>query len=142
MKKFLVIFMGLMMIAPAMADDPAPSITQYETLTTSAGGTVATNGPKYGLKEITSGDQQHIASTAYVKGAHNTTLTAINYLSDNKQAVLNSGNNGNVSESGSGPVVTSITANGTGAVTVNKGQITIPVGSSSGSNGQATIWVQ
>ena len=153
MKKFLVVFIGLVMIAPAWADEP--SITQYVSPThasTQNTATVSANAPKYDLRTISATDQEHIASTAYVKGAHNSALSAINYLSDAKQEQLvgnsetvatgaNAGNTLGQASGSSGPVVTGISASG-GVVTVTKGQVTLPVGSSSGTGGQATIWIQ
>jgi len=94
MKKFLVIFIGLILVAPAWAENETPetpAIAQFvspTTASTQATATVSANAPKYDLKTITATDQEHIASTAYVKGAHNSALSAINYLSDHKQAQL------------------------------------------------------
>jgi len=144
MKKFLVIFIGLILVAPAWANGETPAITQFVSPTTASGSaTVSANPPKYDLKTITVDDQGHIASTAYVKGAHNSTLSAINYLSDNKQATLTSTNVVVDSNASSGPVVTGVSA-AAGVVTVSKGEITIPVGAASGANvtSHAQIWVQ
>ena len=41
---------------------------------------IATDAVFYAPVEITNDDKQHIASTAYVKGAHNDTIAAINKL--------------------------------------------------------------
>ena len=189
MKKFLVIFIGLILVAPAWADNETPAITQFvspTTATTQASATVSANAPKYDLKTIVATDQEHIASTAYVKGAHNSALSAINYLSDTKQTQLvndaaspeNVSNtvktilgttstatntalaselavataladkqetltSTNVTESGSGAIVTGVSASN-GAVTVSKGEVTIPVGAASGANvtSHAQIWIQ
>ena len=152
MKKISVIFIGLMIIVPTLVHAENASV-QYGALTTAStqgSAVVAANDPKYDLNTITTDDQGHIASTAYVKGAHNTALTAINYLSDNKQAVLNSGSGGNVSvtfpsgytaNNSDAPVVKSISATG-GVVTVTKGEVTIPVNSVTAPTTHAEIWLQ
>ena len=76
-------------------------------------------------------DKTTVAATAsYVDGAYNTMDAA-------KQDKLT---NTNVVESGSGAMVTSVTASN-GTVTVTKSEVTIPVGSASSST-RATIWVQ
>ena len=70
------------------------------------------------------------AAASYVDGAYNA-------LDSAKQNTLTSSN---VVESGSGAMVTSVTASN-GTVTVTKSEVTIPVGSASSST-RATIWVQ
>ena len=153
MKKISVIFIGLMMTVPTLVHAENASV-QYGALTTAltqGSAVVAANDPKYDLNTITTDDQGHIASTAYVKGAHNTALTAINYLSDNKQNVLDSGANGNVSvafptgytaNNSDAPVVKSISADGAGNVTVTKGEVVIPVTSATAPTAHAEIWLQ
>ena len=71
-----------------------------------------------------------IATASYVEGAYNTMDSA-------KQDTLTSTN---VVESGSGAMVTGVTASN-GTVTVTKSEVTIPVGSSS-SNTRAAIWIE
>ena len=71
-----------------------------------------------------------VATASYVEGAYNTMDAA-------KQDTLTSSN---VVESNSGPVVTGVTASN-GTVTVTKGEVTIPVGSTSSTN-RATIWLE
>ena len=70
------------------------------------------------------------AAASYVEGAYNAISTA-------KQDKLTSTN---VVESGSGAMVTGVTANN-GTVTVTKSEVTIPVGSTS-SNTRAVIWLE
>jgi len=70
------------------------------------------------------------AAASYVEGAYNAINTS-------KQDKLTSTN---VVESGSGAMVTSVTASN-GTVTVTKSEVTIPVGSAS-SNTRATIWFE
>ena len=94
MKKLLFIFLGLILVAPAFADDEEPStpaIVQFISPTTASvqgSASVSANAPKYDLNTITATDQEHIASAAYVKGAHNSAISAINYLEGSKQAQL------------------------------------------------------
>lgn len=76
-------------------------------------------------------DKTSVAATAsYVDGAYNT-------IDATKQDKLT---NTNVVESGTGPIVTSVTANN-GTVTVTKSEVTIPVGSTT-SNTRAVIWFE
>ena len=70
------------------------------------------------------------AAASYVDGAYNAINTA-------KQDKLTSSN---VVVSGSGAMVTGVTANN-GTVTVTKSEVTIPVGSAS-STTRATIWFE
>ncbi len=76
----------------------------------------------------------NVATTSYVDGAYES-------LDADKQPALVSGNNGNITESGTGPMVTGIAAS-SGTVTVNKAEVTIPVGSASTPTGRAVMWVQ
>ena len=71
-----------------------------------------------------------VATASYVEGAYNTMDAA-------KQDTLTSSN---VVESGSGAMVTAVTASN-GTVTVSKSEVTIPVGSTSSTN-RATIWLE
>ena len=76
-------------------------------------------------------DKTSVAATAsYVDGAYNT-------IDATKQDKLTTTN---VIESGTGPIVTSVTATN-GTVTVTKSEVTIPVGSTS-SNTRAVIWFE
>ena len=76
-------------------------------------------------------DKTAVAATAsYVEGAYNAMDAA-------KQDKLTSTN---VVESGSGPMVTGVTANN-GTVTVSKGEVTIPVGAAT-STTRETIWFE
>lgn len=72
----------------------------------------------------------NVASTSYVQGA-------VSGLDSTKQDTLTSTN---VVESGSGAMVTNVTASN-GTVTVTKSDVTIPVGSAT-STTRAVIWVQ
>ena len=77
-------------------------------------------------------DKTKVAATAnYVDGAYNA-------LNSAKQAKLTSSN---VTASGSGPVVTAVTASN-GSVTVAKGEVSIPVTSVDSPTAHASIWIQ
>ena len=58
--------------------------TAYAELTTDESGSPAVSDydPPYALAEPTQADQGHIATTAYVKGAYNDAITAVNTLAD------------------------------------------------------------
>ena len=85
---------------------------------------------------LAEGEQQSMdktkvfAAASYVEGAYNIMDAA-------KQDTLTSSN---VVESGSGAMVTAVTASN-GTVTVSKSEVTIPVGSTS-STTRATIWLE
>ena len=71
-----------------------------------------------------------VAAASYVEGAYNA-------MNQAKQDKLSSTN---VVESGSGAMVTNVSASN-GTVTVSKSEVTIPVGSTS-SNTRAVIWLE
>ncbi len=71
-----------------------------------------------------------VAAASYVEGAYN-------HMDATKQDKLTSTN---VVESGTGAIVTGVTANN-GTVTVSKSEVTIPVGATT-SNTRATIWLE
>ena len=71
-----------------------------------------------------------VATASYVEGAYNA-------IDSSKQDKLTSTN---VVESGSGPMVTGVTANN-GTVTVTKSEVTIPFGSAS-SDTRVAIWFE
>lgn len=60
---------GVTYTLPTRASDQAAAVT-------------ASASPKYDLASVDTDDQQHIASTAYVKGAYNSAITAINKVSE------------------------------------------------------------
>jgi len=72
-----------------------------------------------------------VATASYVDGAYNA-------LNNAKQDKLTSTN---VVESGSGAMVTGVTANN-GTVTVVRGEVQIPMGSETGATSHVTIWFQ
>jgi len=152
MKNIVTLFVGLtLVVLPGLADATAiESSNSYVSPTRAnpqSGAISATNGPKYDFVSIDDSEQGHIASTAYVKGAHNSSLSAINYLEDSKQPILDSGVDGNVTvnytdNNSAAPVVTGFSADGTGAVVVTKSEVTIPVGSTTAPTSHADIWIQ
>ena len=62
-------------ISGAMYTAPATADTNHPAPTTSA-------GPLYGRVNIDTADQEHIATTAYVKGAYNSAIAGINKVND------------------------------------------------------------
>ena len=150
MKKLFGILAVLAIISPVFADDEpaAPAHVTGDAVNadpgaTNANGPTAANNPKYSTVADIAADATSAASAKYVKGAYNATIKAVNMVADQKQNNLNSGNGGNVTESGNGPVVTGISASN-GAVTVAKGEITIPTSEPSGSApaNRSSIWLE
>lgn len=80
---------------------------------------------------ILTDDNTKVVTASYVKGAYDA-------LNDAKQAKLKASD---VTESGSGPVVSSVTAND-GTVVVTKSEIKVPVGSESSPTSHASIWIE
>lgn len=134
MKKVFYILSILTVVSPVLADPVYPETTDPGATTNNP--SVAANNPGYALKAAHANDS-NVASAGYVKGAYNATIKAVNTLNSVKQDTLSSAN---VTSSGTGPVVTGVTASA-GSVTVTKGQVTLPVGSADSST-QATIWIQ
>lgn len=139
MKKSLAILMGLIIAVPAFADDPEPTPTYPNDTVVSASYVKGAYDAVMG--DV--GDKADLGTTA------KTTIVAavneINTAVGGKQATLEStGNDANVSVSGTGPVVTGVSAS-SGAVTVSKGEIQVPVGSMSNSTltvtSHAQIWI-
>ena len=87
--------------------------------------------PAFAEFSKTDADKSIPVSAYYVKSAYEELNTA-------KQPKLT---NSNVTQSGSGSVVSSVTASN-GTVTVTKSEITVPVGSASSPTDHATIWIQ
>lgn len=78
---------GAMYVAPQEQDENHPAPT-----------TDIDVGGHFGRINIDTTDQGHIATTAYVKGAYNSAIAAVNAMSDNKQEILlNSSTNANIS---------------------------------------------
>ncbi|MBO7644761.1 MAG: hypothetical protein J6S57_00450 [Alphaproteobacteria bacterium] len=146
MKRIPVAFIGFVLtVVPMLANgDPTLVTPGYSdpTQTTNNGATlnVSNTAPQYAIKSIYDDEQEHIASTAYVKGAYNSAIRSVNRVANDKQEKLNSGNGGNVTV-GSGPFVTGFSANA-GAVTVTTGEITVPVGNPSSPTGRAVVWIE
>jgi len=137
MKKIFCILSVLTILSPAFADTVAYPETADPGATT-ANAPVAANNPKYALKTAHTNDD-NVASAGYVKGAYNATIKAVNTLNTVKQDKLT---NTNVVTSGTGAVVTGVTANN-GTVTVAKGEIQIPVGTSATNiTDHAVVWIQ
>ena len=67
---------GAMYTAPATADTNHPAPT-------------TNNSPSYGRVNIDTADQEHIATTAYVKGAYNSAIAAVNNVGELSEALYN-----------------------------------------------------
>ncbi len=75
---------------PFAANATQTIVTTQTPAAVGANGTVkkaATTGP-YVTNEPTVDDQTHIATTAYVKGAYNDAIAAVNKVNDSKQDIL------------------------------------------------------
>ena len=75
-------------ISGAMYTAPTAANTTHPAPTTDA------NAP-YGRIDIDTADQEHIATTAYVKGAYNSAIAAVNKVDSNKQEKLIDPDTGN-----------------------------------------------
>ena len=151
MKKFLVIFIGLIMIAPAWATG--------ESETTYPGAAVASpayvKGAYDALNTAKMNQLQNNASTpadisATVKtsigtAGENGTASDTSMVTEKAVATALAGKIGSVADDANNasgaPVVTAVTQSGT-TVTVTKGEITIPVTSYSQPTAHAQIWLQ
>ena len=69
-------------ISGAMYNSPTAADTNHPAPTTGA-------GAPYGRVNIDTADQEHIATTAYVKGAYNSAIAAVNKMNDDKQGKFN-----------------------------------------------------
>ncbi len=141
MKKIFCILSILAIVSPVFADPVTGDAVNTDPGATNANGPTATNNPKYSTVADIAADATSAASAKYVKGAYNATIKAVNTVASVKQDTLSSANGGNVTTSGSGPVVTGLTASA-GTVTVAMGEVTIPVGSVASPTSHAAIWVQ
>ena len=139
MKKIFCILSILSIVSPVFAD-PTPVAGDPGASVAIATAPKATNNPGYGLANSATTDT-NAASAGYVKGAYNATIKAVNTVASVKQDTLSSANGGNVTTSGSGSVVTGLTASA-GTVTVAMGEVTIPVGSTASPTSHASIWIQ
>lgn len=78
-----IVFATLMALAPFVANATQTVVETNTPAAVGANGTVkeaATTGP-YVTNEPTAADQTHIATTAYVKGAYNDAIAAVNKVS-------------------------------------------------------------
>ena len=126
MKKILgVSITAMLAVCPILAN--AETVTSavnvtYTQPTNDNSAPTATADPKYAHVVIDTADQGHIASTAYVKGAYNTAITAINKVATTAAA-------GQTAEQVSSAISTALAAadgdgltdNGSGALNVNTG---------------------
>ena len=76
---------GDMYVAPQEADANHPAPTTNAAL-----------GDHFGRINIDVADQEHVATTAYVKGAYNSAIAAVNAIIDAKQDLLYNNNTGEI----------------------------------------------
>ena len=162
MKKILTILSVLTIVSPAFADDPvAPSaptpvagspVSFGDNQPTGDALTAVKGGaPLYQLANSDPEIDNALTTSAYVKGAYNATIKAVNTVADSVNTVSStvSGlstskqdtlSGSNVVDSGSGVNVTNVSANN-GTITVTKSNVTsIPVGANDAST-RANIWL-
>ncbi len=92
-----IVFATLMALAPFVANATQTVVETNTPAAVGANGTVkkaASTGP-YVTNEPTAADQTHIATTAYVKGAYNDAIAAVNKVDSDKQTKLVDMNNPN-----------------------------------------------
>ena len=85
MKKLLGIsVVAMLAVSPMMANaTPVPAdLAEPATATAQAPAASTDNDPKYAPVTVAQADQSHIASTAYVKGAYNAAIAAVNKVYD------------------------------------------------------------
>lgn len=95
-----------------------------------------------GIKKLSEfeGAVDALTSKNYVDSAYNVLNSAIIDKQNTLEDFDSASNTGNVKQSGSGNIVTSVTASD-GTVTVQRANVTIPVGGANASN-YATIWLE
>ncbi len=97
MKTTTLILSAIIAALPFAANATQTIVTTQTPAAVGANGTVkkaATVGP-YVTNEPTVDDQTHIATTAYVKGAYNDAIAAVNKINDSKQDKLIGSETGN-----------------------------------------------
>ncbi len=90
----IILSMAVAAALPFTANATQTIVQTQTPAAVGANGTVkkaATGGP-YVTNEPTAADQTHIATTAYVKGAYNDAIAAVNKVDDSKQDKLYNGN--------------------------------------------------
>ena len=97
--------MALLAVSPMLANAQAiPTANTYDEPAHTDNTNVASNNPQYALVGIDDSEQGHIASTAYVKGAYNSTIRAINKVAQTADSAVKSvaegSTNGTVSVNG------------------------------------------
>ncbi|MCQ2562581.1 MAG: hypothetical protein MJ158_03140 [Alphaproteobacteria bacterium] len=92
------------------------------------------------LSEFENNNSEMLTSKKYVDSAYNVLNSAIIEKQKQLEDFDSASNTGNVKQSGSGNIVTSVTASD-GTVTVQRANVSIPVGSANASN-YSTIWLE
>lgn len=120
MKKLLsVSIMAMLAVSPMMAN-AAPVETPAGGVASSTGLT-ATAGPFYSLQDISDNDKKGVASAAYVKGAYNNAIRAINKVAETANA-------GQTAEEVATAVQSGINAAGGAGLTAANGSISVGAG--------------
>ena len=89
-KRIVLLSIAILAILPfgANADYTYHQINRPARVESNGDVTINVGGP-YVTASIENDDSEHIASTAYVKGAYNSAIAAVNKMNDDKQVKLN-----------------------------------------------------
>lgn len=130
MKKLLGVSIAAMLaVTPMLASATKyPStLTEPATATELSPAATTDTNPKYQAVTIGNDDQQHIASTAYVKGAYNSAIAAVNKVYDTATgAVSGAGGDGLTWNSTTSKLDVDLTSNG--GLVVSSGTLGVNVG--------------
>lgn len=136
----VAMFVGCPMVVRAdpVAMNPQPTATNPAHLNSGSNATDIL--PQYSAETTYETDLAGVASAAYVKGAYNQAIRAVNKVADIADSKLPA----NIDTSSTGAIVTAISKNNDGEMVVSKGEISVPVTNSAPTvgSGRAAIWVQ
>lgn len=136
----IAMFVGCPMVVRAerVAVSPQPTATNPAHLNSGSNATDIL--PEYAAEITYDNELNGIASAAYVKGAYNQAIRAVNKVANIADSKLPA----NIDTSSTGAIVTAISKNNDGEMVVSKGEISVPVTNSAPTvgSGRAAIWVQ
>lgn len=137
----VAMFVGCPMVVRAdpVAMNPQPTAMNPAHLNSGSNATDIL--PQYSAETTYETDLAGVASAAYVKGAYNQAIRAVNKVANIADSKLPA----NIDTSSTGAIVTSITKNGSGEMVVSKGEISVPIANSAptvSGNDRAAIWIQ
>lgn len=136
----IAMFVGCPMVVRAerVAVSPQPAATNPAHLNSGSNATDIL--PEYAAEITYDNELNGIASAAYVKGAYNQAIRAVNKVANIADSKLPA----NIDTSSTGAIVTAISKNNDGEMVVSKGEISVPVTNSAPTvgSGRAAIWVQ